>query len=165
MRWVTTPCRKILLSNGNMTVQRYYLKLGHVDVRVLPVVITTVKDGWFKKLHLQEFVALVSVNSKLLLNFRSHEESILDGATKDGDNESSDATPRIVGKNISFSYCLRENVPNNKLYNNNKINEGKICQLNTGDGGENVVSVHKILGYTLHCTLYDNSKNVVNTSN
>ena len=50
-------------------MQRYYLKIGHVDVRILPVVITTLKDGWFKKLHLQEFVALVSVNSRLLLNF------------------------------------------------------------------------------------------------
>ena len=145
-------------------MQRYYLKIGHVDVRILPVVITTVKDGWFKKLHLQEFVALVSVNSKLLLNFESHEESILDGATKDGDSETSDATPRIVGKHISFSYSLRENVPNNKQYNTNKINEGKICQLNTGDGGENFVSVHKILGYTLYCTLYDNSKNVCDTN-
>ena len=141
-------------------MQRYYLKIGHVDVRILPVVIMTVEDGWFKNSHLQEFVALVSVNSKLLLNFRSHEETILDGATKDGGDETSDAAPKIVGKSISFSYCLRKNIPANKQNSINKINEGKICQLTVGNSGEEVVSVHEILGYTLHCTLYDNSKKV-----
>ena len=97
-------------------MQRYYLKIGHVDVKILPVVITTLKDGWFKKLP-QEFVALVSVNS----DFAKLESDILDGATKDGDSETSDTTPKIVGKHISFSYSLRENVPNNKQYNTNKI--------------------------------------------
>ena len=81
------------------------MKLGHVDVRILPVVITTVKDDWFKKLHLQEFVALVSVNSKLLLNFGSHEETILDGATKDGDNETSDTHQELLAK-ISLSLIV-----------------------------------------------------------
>ena len=34
-----------------------------------------------------------------------------------------------------------------------KLMKVKFVKLNTGDGGENVVTVHKILGYTLYCTL------------
>ena len=97
-------------------VRRHYLKIGHSDVRILPIVIeiideTTDTDGWF---DFQEFIKLISINSKLLLNFQTTESISNDGECQDenyngddGDNSKSGTTKsatKIVGKNFSFLY-------------------------------------------------------------
>ena len=155
-------------------VRRHYLKIGHSDIRILPIVIeiideTTDTDGWF---DFQEFIKLISINSKLLLNFQTTESISNDGECQDenyngddGDNSKSGTTKsatKIVGKNFSFLYSLQEHLKksnSNNNYNNNYV-VGKICQKNNHS-----ISIYNILNFTLYCTVYKNSINKRSSEN
>ena len=156
-------------------VRRHYLKIGHSDIRILPIVIeiideTTDTDGWF---DFQEFIKLISINSKLLLNFQTTESISNDGECQDenyngddGDNSKSGtikSATKIVGKNFSFLYSLQEHLKksnSNNNYNNNYV-VGKICQKKNNHS----ISIYNILNFTLYCTVYKNSINKSSSEN
>ena len=51
-----------------MPVKRRYLKIGHSDIRILPIVIDVEDEQWFAEEY-SELLKLFNINSKLLLNF------------------------------------------------------------------------------------------------
>ena len=59
-----------------MPVKRHYLKIGHSDIRILPIVIDVEDEQWFAEEY-SEFMKLININSNLLLNFQT-KQSISD---------------------------------------------------------------------------------------
>ena len=144
-----------------MPVKRHYLKIGHSDIRILPIVIDVEDEQWFAEEY-SEFMKLININSKLLLNFQT-KRSISDGGIEESEDSSKRPVTKIIGKNFSFSYSLQENVENNSSHNNSNMAVGKVCQFSVSPDEEDVCDVYNILNFTLYCTVYKNNTSI-NTS-
>jgi hypothetical protein len=135
-----------------MPVKRHYLKIGHSDIRILPIVIDVEDEQWFAEEY-SEFMKLININSKMLLNFQT-KRSISDSFGEKSEESSKRPATKIIGKNFSFSYSLKENVENNNNNNNSNTAVGKVCQF------KEMCDVYSLLNFTLYCTVYNNTKYV-----
>ena len=135
-----------------MPVKRRYLKIGHSDIRILPIVIDVEDEQWFAEEY-SELLKLFNINSKLLLNFQTKQSISENSFGEESEDSSKRLVTKIIGKNFSFSYSLKENV---EKINYNNDSSTAVCKVYQ----EEMCDVFNLLNFTLYCTVYKNNTNI-----